>query len=47
LPQTEQWKLDQDLLPARQSLRQEKANNACAAGSAMTMQQAMLYALSE
>jgi predicted ATPase/DNA-binding winged helix-turn-helix (wHTH) protein len=47
LPQTEQWKLDQDLLPARQSLRQEKANNACAAGSSMTMQQAMLYALSE
>jgi tetratricopeptide (TPR) repeat protein len=45
LSQTEQWNLDQALLPARQSLLKENVYDACAAGSAMTMQEAMLYAL--
>jgi predicted ATPase/DNA-binding winged helix-turn-helix (wHTH) protein len=47
LSQTEQWELDQALLSARQDLLKEKAKAASAAGSAMTMQEAMIYALSE
>jgi predicted ATPase/DNA-binding winged helix-turn-helix (wHTH) protein len=47
LPQGEQLKLDQTLLPALQSLQREKANEACTAGSAMTVEEAMHYALQQ
>jgi predicted ATPase/DNA-binding winged helix-turn-helix (wHTH) protein len=45
LPQADQLKLDHALLPARQSLRKEEANAAFSAGSAMTIQQAIRFAL--
>jgi predicted ATPase/DNA-binding winged helix-turn-helix (wHTH) protein len=45
LSPAEQLKLDQALSSARQSLQKEKADNACAAGSGMTMQEAVRFAL--
>jgi hypothetical protein len=45
--QAEQLKLEQTLLPARQSLLIEKAKEACTAGSAMTVHEAMHYALEQ
>jgi hypothetical protein len=47
LSQAEQLRLDQSLLAARQNLEKEQANRACAAGSEMTMEEAMDYALGE
>jgi predicted ATPase/DNA-binding winged helix-turn-helix (wHTH) protein len=41
----DQLKLDHALLPTRKSLAQEEADEACAAGADMTMQEAMRFAL--